>query len=156
MTTPTLTRDIGQAERTMRALLERLLDEADLSFPEWTVLVFLDGTEPLTLSELVRRQVDGRVAPESAARAAVSGLQSRGLLAPAYGVQGADRPGGIDEDSRLAPTAAGEAVYRSLRRAVARITDELYADLPPADLEATHRTLVEVTRRANARLAAAG
>jgi hypothetical protein len=47
-TTPNLTRDIGQAERTMRALLERLLDEADLSFPEWTVLVFLDGAGPLT------------------------------------------------------------------------------------------------------------
>ena len=85
MTTPVLTRDIGQAERTMRALLERLLDEAGLSFPEWTVLVFLDGAEPFTLSELVRRQVDGRVASEIAARAAVSGLRSRGLLAPADG-----------------------------------------------------------------------
>ena len=29
-------------------------------------------------------------------------------------------------------------------------------DLPPADLEATRRTLAEVTRRANARLDAAG
>jgi len=42
------------------------------------------------------------------------------------------------------------------RETVARITDELYGDLPPADLEATHRTLAEVTSRAFARLTAAG
>ena len=152
-TTPTLTRDIGHAERTMRALLERLLDEAGLSFPEWTVLNFLDGAGPLTRSELAQRQVDGRVVPEAAARATVDGLRSRGLLAPADEAHGA---GGDGEDPRLSPTAAGEAVYRPVRRTVARITDELYSDLPAADLEATHRTLAEVTRRANARLAAGG
>ncbi|HKH54524.1 MAG TPA: hypothetical protein VKA58_03635 [Propionibacteriaceae bacterium] len=155
-TTPALTRDIGQAEHTMRALLERLLDEAGLSFPEWTVLIFLDGAGSLSLSELVQRQVDGRVVPEAAARATVDGLLSRGLLAPADEAHGAGGPGGDGEDPRLAPTAAGEAVYRPARRTVARITDELYGDLPPADLEATHRTLAEVTSRAFARLAAAG
>ena len=123
-TTPALTRDIGQAERTMHALLERLLDEAGLSFAEWTVLNFLDG--------------------------------DAGQLAPADEAHGAGVSGNDDEDLRLAPTAAGEAVYRPVRRTVARISDELYGDLPPADLEATQRTLAEVTRRANARLAAAG
>ncbi len=150
MTTPSLSRDIGQAERTMRALLERLLNEAGLSFPEWTVLVFLDGSGPLTSSELVRRQVDGRVLSEAAARTAVDGLLSRGLLARA------DEARGAGEDPRLAPTAAGEAVYWPLRRRVSRITDELYGDLPLADLEATRRTLAEVTRRADARLFAGG
>jgi hypothetical protein len=154
--TPALARDIGQAERTMRALLERLLDEAGLSFPEWTVLNFLDGTGPLARSELVQRQVDGRVVPEAAARATVDGLQSRGLLAPADEAHGAGGPGSDGEGLRLAPTAAGEAVYRPVRRTVARITDDLYSDLPSTDLEATHRTLAEVIRRANSRLAAAG
>ncbi len=153
MTTSTLTRDIGQAERAMRALLEQLLYEAGLSFPEWTVLNFLDGNGPLARSALAQRQVDGRVVPEAAAWATVDGLWSRGLLAPADEVPGA---GGDDKDPRLAPTAAGEAAYRPVRQIVARITDDLYSDLPPADLEATHRTLAEVTRRANARLAAGG
>ena len=154
-TTPALARDIGQAERTMRALLEQLLDEAGLSFPEWTVLNFLDGAGPLARSELAQRQVKGRVVPEAAARATVDGLQSRGLLAPADDAQGAGWADDVGEDPRLAPTAAGEAIYRPARRTVTRITDELYVDLPPADLEATDRTLAEVTRRANAWLAAA-
>jgi hypothetical protein len=155
-TTPNLTRDIGQAERAMHALLERLLDEADLSFAEWTVVVFLDGTGPLTAGELVRRQVDGRVAPEAGARAAVDGLLSRGLLAPVHDARGMGRPGSEDGNLKLAPTATGEAVYLPVRGAVDRITDELYGDLPQAALEATHRTLAEVYRRANARLVAGG
>ena len=145
MTTPPLTRDIGQAERAMGALLEPLLDEAGLSFPEWTVLVYLDAGGPLAPDELVRRQLNGRVAPEAAARDAVEGLLSRGLLAPVNG-----------EGPPLAPTTAGEAVYGPVRRTVDRITDGLYGDLPPADLTATRRTLAEVVRRANARLAAGG
>ena len=153
MTTPPLTRDIGQAERAMGALLEPLLVEAGLSFPEWTVLVFLEGIGPLTPDELVRRQVGGRVALEAEARAAVDRLLSRGLLAPTDEARGSGGPGG-DEDHWLVPTAAGAAAYRPVRRAVDRITDGLYGDLPPADLEATHRTLEEVARRANARLAA--
>lgn len=156
MTTPPLTRDIGQAERAMGALLEPLLDEAGLSFPEWTVLIFLDGAGPLTPSELVRRQVDGRVAPEATARNAVDGLLSRGLLVPAGGTQSRGRPAGDGEDLRLTLTAAGEAAYLPVRRTVDRIADGLYGDLPPGDLEATHRTLAEVVRRANVRLAAAG
>ncbi len=155
LTIPNLTRDIGQAERTMRALLERLLDEAGLSFAEWTVLVFLDGAGPLNVGELVRRQVNGRVAPEAEARAAVAGLLSRGLLVPVDGIGGAGAPGGDGEDPRLASTAAAQAAYLPVRRTVDRITGELYGDLPPADLEATHRTLAEITRRANTLLTAA-
>lgn len=143
MTAPALTRDIGQAERAMRAVLERLLDEAGLTFPEWTVLVFLDGAVPLARSELVRRQVDGSVAHEDVAQATVDGLRLRKLLAPVD-------DGG--EEPRLAFTAAGEAAYRPVRQTVYRITEEFFGDLPLSDLEATHRILAEVTRRANSHL----
>jgi DNA-binding MarR family transcriptional regulator len=153
VTTPALTRDIGRAKRNMRALLGRLLDQAGISFPEWTILAPLDGAAPLTRSELVRRQVNGRVAPGVEARAAVDGLLLRGLLAPADGAQGGVDPDADDgQDPRLVPTAAGEAVYGPARRTVTTITDELLGDLPQADLEATRRTLAEVTRRASARI----
>lgn len=155
-TTPNLTRDIGQAERALRALLERLLDEAGLSFSEWTVLVFLDGAGTLTHDELVRRQVDGRVVTEAEARAAVDGLLRRGLLVPADNAGGVGRRGVADENPRLALTAAGEAVYLPVRGTVDRTTGRLYGDLPQDALEATHRTLAEVHRRANVRLAAGG
>ena len=78
------------------------------------------------------------------AQATVDGMRSSGLLAPS----------GDGDDPALRPTEAAEAVYRPVRQAVSRLTEELYGDLPPADLEATHRTLEEVTRRANAHLAA--
>lgn len=157
-TTPILTgRDIGEAERATRALLDKLLDEAGLSFPEWTVLFTLDGTGPLAGDALVHRQVGGHVVPDAAAaRATIDALRSAGLLASTPTGE-AHRTGGAAgdrEDAPLAITAAGEAIYRPIRLAVSRITDELYGDLPPADLEATQRTLAEVARRANARLAA--
>lgn len=154
--TPALTRDIGRAERAMRALLEGLLDEAGLSFSEWTILVFLDGAGPLARDELVRRQVGGRVAPEAEARAAVDGLLSRGLLTSDEGARGAGGSDGDGGGPRLAPTAVGEAAYRPVRRAVSRVTGELFGGLPEADLEATRRTLGEVARRADARLTAGG
>ena len=156
-TTPTLTgRDIGEAEHAIRALLDRLLDEAGLSFPEWTVLFTLDGAGPVARGELVRRQAQGLKVPEAAAVATVDGLGSSGLLTPIDQPEGAGGPSGAGEDPRLTLTAAGEARYRPVRRAVSRISDELYGDLPAADVAATRRTLAEVTRRANARLAADG
>jgi DNA-binding MarR family transcriptional regulator len=149
MTTPTppvLTgRHIGAASRATGALLDQLLDEADLPFGEWTVLFTLAGTGPLAPDELVRQQADGLRLPEATVRATVDGLLASGLvgLGPAEG----------DSGDRLQLTAAGEAVFRPISDAVGRITVDLYGDLPAADLEATRRTLEEVTRRANARLA---
>lgn len=69
-------------------------------------------------------------------------LRSAGLLAASGDV------------ARLTITPAGEAAFRPVRRAVSDITDALVADLPPADLDATHRMLAEVARRAAARAAA--
>jgi DNA-binding MarR family transcriptional regulator len=144
-TTPALTgRDIGQAANATSALLDRLLAQAGLPFPQWTVLFTLDGAGPLPRGELVQRQVHGLKVPVAEAQATVDGMRSSGLLAPA----------GDGDDPALEPTEAAEAVFRPVRQAVSRLTEELYGDLPPADLEATHRTLEEVTRRANARLAA--
>jgi len=147
-TTFSLTRDIGQAERAMRALLDRPLKKARLSFPEWTALVFLDSAGPLPREDLVQRLIGGRVVPDAAAaRATLDFLLSEGLV----GIDGSAR-----DDVRLEPTAAGEAVYGPLRQAVSLITDELYGNLPLGDIEATNRTLTEIVRRADARLAASG
>ena len=94
-TTPTLTcRDIGEAENAIRALLDRLLEEASVSFPEWTVLFTLDGAGPVPRSELVRRQAHGLKVPEAAAMATVDGLRSSGLLTPIDQAQGAGGPSG--------------------------------------------------------------
>jgi DNA-binding MarR family transcriptional regulator len=141
-------RDIGAAARASQALLDRLLDQADLPFPEWTVLFTLDATGPLVRSELVRQQADGLKVPEATARATVDGLVASGLI----GLIGLAEAAAEGDDPRVVPTAAGEAVFRPIRQEVSRIAGEIYGDLPPADLEVTRRTLEEVTRRASALL----
>jgi hypothetical protein len=40
---PPVTRFIGEAERTLQALLQRQLQKADMSFPEWIALAILSG-----------------------------------------------------------------------------------------------------------------
>jgi hypothetical protein len=146
-TTPApLTRDIGEAERSLRALLERELDGTGLSFAQWTAHVFLAGAGPLPEGELIGRLLAGRVAPEADARTAVDGLRAAGLVA-ATGEHG---------DGALALTSAGEAVFAPLRGAVAAITEDLHRDLPTADVDAARRTLAEIARRANRALAATG
>ena len=140
--TPILTREIGRAERAMRALLERQLATAGLSFPAWTVFVLLDGG-PLPRETIVARQLDNHVVPTAAeARASVEGLLAARLIAP---VNGPDGP--------LACTPAGEALYRPIRDAVTPISQTLHRYLPVEDVEATRRTLAEIARRASELLA---
>lgn len=148
--TPPLTRDIGLAERTLGALLDRLLDDAGLSFPQWVVLNVLDDAGPLSSVELVRRQRAGLAADEVGARAAVDGLRSSGLIAPVE--DGAASGAAAEDDVPLAATAAARGLFEPLREKVRGITTELYGDLPSADLDATHRTLEEIARRARARI----
>lgn len=140
--TPILTgRDIGQAEHAVRAILDRLLDRAGLTYPQWTILFTIDAAGPLARDELARRQAAGLQVPAAEAEATVDGLVSSGLVAP------------VDGGPALGFSAAAEAVFRPARQEVARLTGVLYGDLPRADLEATQRTLAEITRRANAHLA---
>ena len=134
---------IGKAERGLSALLEPLLDEAGLSFTEWTVLVVLDAAEAMTADELLERQDASGAASREAADRAVGQLRSTGLIAPA------------DGRGRLSVTASGAAVFVPLRRAVDEIAGALLDGLPPADLDATHRTLVTVAERARAHRAPA-
>jgi hypothetical protein len=64
-TPPPLTKHVGQAERTLQALLQAQLVRFDLRFPEWTVLTFLSGSGPLDRAQLGKRIVGGRIAARS-------------------------------------------------------------------------------------------
>jgi hypothetical protein len=135
----TLSIQIGQAERSTRALLDRALAGAGLTFAEWTAYVLLDGAGPLGADVLLERQLAGRVAPEPELRATLARMQADGLLA----------------GDPLTITPAGAARFVPLRDRVAAISADVYRDLPAADLEAARRVLGEVARRAEAALAAA-
>lgn len=150
---PRLTgRDIGSAERATRALLERLLDAEGVPFADWTV-VFTIGTDgPQPRDALVARQVDGLKVTTPTGAATVDRVVAAGLAGVGGDRPGAGEPGAGD----LALTPQGRALYERVSAGIATIAAELYGDLPEADLDATRRTLAEVTRRANARLAATG
>jgi DNA-binding MarR family transcriptional regulator len=139
---PPLTRDLGRAERLLRAVLHRELEQAHLEFSAWTVLATL-GDGPRTEDALVASLAASRVGSAGDVGTAVRRLRTDGLV-------GADGLGGRPESLALTPT--GRAAFVAVRDRVRRRTTELYGDLPAADLEATRRTLVVIAERATAML----
>ncbi len=136
MQIPPLTQSVGSAERSMRALLERYLQDAGLSFPAWTALVFTNAS-PLTVDQIAQRQISGHVVSSiNGARLEIDRLIQAGLIK-------------ASESGALSHTDKGSALFNELSGKVKDITQSLYGDLPGADLEATHRTLLEIAKRAN-------
>ena len=120
----------------MRALLERNLQSAELSFPAWTVLVFTNAS-PLTVEQIAQRQISGHVVSSiNEARLEIDHLIQAGLIE-------------ASESGALSHTGKGFALFNELSGKVKDITQSLYGDLPGADLEATHRTLLEIAKRTN-------
>jgi hypothetical protein len=121
----------------MRALLERHLQGAGLSFPAWTVLVFTIAS-PLTVDQIAQRQISGHIVSNiNEAQLEIDRLLQADLIK-------------ASESGELSHTDKGSALFNELSGKVKDITQSLYADLPGADLEATHRTLLEIAKRANA------
>ena len=142
---PPLARSIGVTERALRSLLEIRLREARLSFAQWAALNFLQVGGTLTVDELVQQQIDTvAVAGPDEARAALDDLHERGLTT---------HPQPTDPRSSVTLSDAGRAFFQPLLEESRAVTQELWGDLPPADLEATHRTLTEIGRRAHVRRA---
>ena len=140
MQLPPLTRSVGSAERSMRALLERKLQNVNLSFAEWTALAFTSAA-PLKSDEIVQRQIAGHVIADAAGgHDSIDNLVRAGLIAKSQG-------------DVLAHTEDGKAVFLRLSGEVEGITRNLYGDLPIDDLEVTHRTLTEISKRAGSLLA---
>jgi DNA-binding MarR family transcriptional regulator len=135
MSTPTLNGQlIGQAERVTRALLDRLLAGAGITFTQWVTLNVTATADPDDLETQVAGGL--RVAPAEA-RAAIATLVERGLLRPEGGL-----------------TTAGRSRYEEIAAGIAEISRRLYADLPADDLAAAARMLAAVIGRAQSELAA--
>jgi hypothetical protein len=138
---PPLARSIGVTERALRSLLEIRLRETRLSFAQWAVLNFLQAATTLTVDQLVQQQIDAvAVSTPEEARTAIDDLRNRGLTTHT-------------PESSVALSEAGRAFFQPLLEQSQAITQELWGDLPMSDLEATHRTLTEIGRRTNVRLA---
>jgi hypothetical protein len=136
---------IGQTEKTLNAILDRLLAGTGLTEPQWVTLTLAltgDGTADLTA--FVRRVADGLKISDTEAKARIDELAAAQLLAVP------DIAG-----SPVRVTGAGSQLHGRIRSAVVVITDRMWGDLPAGDLAAAGRVLTTVLQRANAELARA-
>jgi DNA-binding MarR family transcriptional regulator len=143
-TYPTLsTQVIGQAEKTLNAILDRQLAGTGLTESQWVTLTLTAASG----GTVDRDQLIGRVAgalkvSEAAAQARVTELAAAQLLQPPDG-----------EGAPVKLTDAGQQLHGQIRSAVTQITQRLWGDLPADDLATAGRVLTIVTARANAELA---
>lgn len=133
---------IGQTEKTLNAILGRLLAGTDITEPQWvtlTVAVMSGGSVPAT--------------------------QFASRVAGALKVGGDDARTRIDEladaqlielrqtDEEVSVTDAGRELHADIRGQVTEITQRLWGDLSADDLATAGRVLSTVLERANAELA---
>lgn len=134
MTTPFGPQLIGETEKTLGALLRRVL-AGRLSEPQWVTLRLAASleTERLDAEGLADAIAERAHFPD--ARTLVQGLESSGYL-------GGGRP-----------TDAGRALLSELQGEIAALTRPIWEGLPPADVEAAGRLLREIVARGQEALA---
>ena len=142
-TYPTLTpRVIGQAEKTLNAILARQLAGTGLTEPEWVILTLAATSgEPPGRDQFTRTVADALKISEAGARARIGAM----VTAQQLQITG--------EGSAVTVTGAALQVHERIRAATVSITQQLWGDLPAGDLATAGRVLAIITERANAELA---
>jgi DNA-binding MarR family transcriptional regulator len=135
---------IGQAENAHRPLMERVLDVAGITFPQWVTLTIAAAADgAIDRGELIGRVTGALKIDDTAAARALAGLTVSELLEDL-----------TDDGSRVGLTETGRARYRQIRAAIDQVVARLYGNIPAEDLATTSRVLTLITARANAELGA--
>jgi len=142
-TTPAFsTQLIGQTEKTLNAILDRLLAGTGLTEQQWvtlTLAVMSGGA--VDLSAFASRIADGLKISDAEARTRIDELAAAGFLEMS------------DADTSPVRVAdAGAELHAPIRTQVVEITGRMWGDLPAEDLAAAGRVLTTVLERANAEL----
>ena len=133
---------IGQAEKTLNAILERHLSGAGLSEPQWiTLTLAVMGGDPIGRDQLARRVASAAKFSEADVQTRITELADARLLDVA--------------DDAVAVTDGGKQLHARIRATNNELTERLWGDLPRADLDTAGRVLAVVLERANAELARA-
>jgi len=134
------TQVIGQAESALGAILDPILAQTGVSFPEWLVLaVSASSGGSAEREQLISRITDARKIEDTVVLAAVTDLAEAGLV--------------TEDSGRVALTSTGQTRYQDVRARIADVTARLFADLAADDLQTAGRVLAIITERANAVLA---
>jgi DNA-binding MarR family transcriptional regulator len=145
---PLNTQVIGQTESALGALLEPLLADAGITFPQWLVLTIAAASGGRTdRGQLVARIAAARKVDGTEVESAIAELTAAGLAVTELATAGLATATGL-----LALTDSGQDVYQRIRGAIEELNAELFA-FPPEDLATAGRILSIVTERANAVLA---
>jgi hypothetical protein len=136
------TRVIGQAEKTLGAILGRQLAGTGLTEPQWVILT-LAVTSGATAGrdQFTRMVADALKISETQAQARVGDM----VTAQQLQITG--------EGSAVTVTGAARQLHSRIRTAITQITQRLWGDLPAEDLATAGRVLAIITERANAELA---
>jgi DNA-binding MarR family transcriptional regulator len=129
---------IGQTEKAMNAILDRLLAGA-VTEPQWVTLVLTARSA----GSADRGHFSGRVAQalqvdQATAADHIGQLAAKGLVSTAAGA--------------ITLTEAGQQLLDRVKGQTGEIIQRLWGDLPAADYEATRRMLSTVLERAQAEL----
>jgi DNA-binding MarR family transcriptional regulator len=136
---------IGQTEKALNAILERLLAGTGLSEPQWvtlTVTVMSGGA-------VDRDQLIGRVAGVLK----VSDVRAQARIDELAVAQLVQVPN--DDRALVSLTDAGSQLHARISAAATEVTQRLWGDLPAEDLATAGRVLSAVAVRADAELAGA-
>jgi DNA-binding MarR family transcriptional regulator len=136
-------RDLQLATRATRAVLDRILADAGITFEQMAVLNTIELEGGSIAGDALVGQLAGILKIDDAdARQAVATATAPGLVQPVDG-----RP------EQLELSATGREVRADYGRHSAQVSAQVWGGLPHADLLATKRVLDAVTSRANAMLA---
>jgi hypothetical protein len=135
-------RVIGQAEKTLNAILGRQLAGTGLTEPQWVILTLAVTSGATGECD----QFTGMVADALK----ISETEARVFIGDLVGAQRLQITG---EPPAITVTSAALQLHSRINAAIADITQRLWADLPAEDLATAGRVLAIITDRANAELA---
>lgn len=136
------TRVIGQAEKTLNAILGRELAGTGLTEPQWVILTLaVTGGGAADRDRFTSMVADALKISEAEAKARVANMvTAQQLIITGQG-------------SAVTVTGTAQQLHSRIRAAITEITQQLWGDLPAEDLATAGRVLAIITERANAELA---
>ena len=140
---PTIsTRVIGQAEKTLNAILGRQLAGTGLTEPQWVILTLaVTSGGPADRDQFTHRVADALK---------ISAADAQARIADMVAAQRLEITG---EGSAVTVTGPARQLHSQIRATIADITHRLWGDLPADDLATAGRVLTIITERATAELA---
>ncbi|MGH3178491.1 MAG: hypothetical protein ACRDPF_32040, partial [Streptosporangiaceae bacterium] len=136
------TRVIGQAEKTLNAILGRELAGTGLTEPQWVILTLaVTGGGAADRDRFTSMVADALKISAAEAKARVADM----VTAQQLNITG--------QGSAVTVTGTAQQLHSRIRAAITELPQQRWGDLPAEDLATAGRVLAIITERANAELA---